>query len=81
METQALEIFTKLFSNDESVKRFKKSNLRFIEQEPHRFVEQNPDKPSSYAKLARTGHKIMWVINYKTNKYIAKVVDGVFSLV
>jgi hypothetical protein len=81
MEPQALEIFNKIFSNDQSVKRFKKSNLRFIETEPHRFVEQNPDKPSSYGKLAKAGHQIMWVINYKTDKYIAKVIDGVFSLV
>ena len=76
-EQQALEIFTDLFA-DKGVKKFK-NKIRYIEVENHRFVEQNQEKPSKYGTMARAGAKIMWVINTKSNKYEALVVDGKYS--
>lgn len=80
VQTVALEMFKKLFAKDNTeVKRFKTNKLKYLEQGDLRFIEQNPDKPSTYAKMAREGHQVMWVINYKTNKYLARVVDGTFT--
>ena len=49
------------------------------------YLEQNPYKDSKYGRLARQGHKIIWIIYEPVNKskqhpfrpgaYIAKVVD------
>ena len=35
------------------------------------FLEQNPKKQSFYGKLARQGHRIVWIL-YK-NKYIGRI--------
>lgn len=40
------------------------------------FIEQNPDKGSSWAEKAREGHNILWVM--KGRRYIAQVFDGEF---
>lgn len=37
-------------------------NLRSLEFRGVTFIEQNPNKDSSYAKLAREGHRLMWGI-------------------
>lgn len=42
----------------------------------HRFVTQNPAKYSKWAKMAREGHKVMWIINSRTGKWLGPVVDG-----
>jgi hypothetical protein len=76
-EKEALKVFDDLFA-DKGVKKFK-NKIRYIEVENHRFVEQNQDKPSKYGTMARAGAKIMWVINTKSNKYEALVVDGKYS--
>lgn len=51
------------------------------------YLEQNPLKDSEHGRLAKDGHKIMWIIYKPRNKeinhpfkpgtYIAKVMDGV----
>jgi hypothetical protein len=47
-----------------------------------RFIEQNPDKKdgmgnfSTYAQLARQGHRIVWVINRDTDEWPGRVQDG-----
>lgn len=38
-----------------------------------RFVQQNPDKDSWCARLAREGHKITWVIVNETNLWAGHV--------
>ena len=44
------------------------------------FIEQNPHKSSKEAFLVREkGYKILWVIDRKKNRYVGKVVNGVFS--
>lgn len=79
LKQTALAMFIKLFNGAPEIKRFSKSNLRYLEEGAHRFVEQNPNKPSKYAKMAKEGHKVMWVINYRTDKYVAVVIDGVYT--
>jgi hypothetical protein len=39
-------------------------------------IEQNPEKPSRWGKLAREGHRVVQVRDLSTQKYVAAVVDG-----
>lgn len=40
------------------------------------FIEQNPRKKTEWAKKARKGAKIFWIIDTKWNKYLVRVEDG-----
>ena len=59
-----------------SVKRTSKSKVRFIEHDGLTFMEQNPLKSSTWAKEAREGHQIMWVM--RERQYLARIRDGNF---
>ena len=39
-------------------------------------IEQNPEKPSRWGKLAREGHRVVQFRNLATQKYVAAAVDG-----
>ena len=39
-------------------------------------IEQNPDKPSRWGKLARDGHQVVEFKDVGTNRFIAVAVDG-----
>jgi hypothetical protein len=39
-------------------------------------IEQNPQKPSRWGKLAREGRRVVQVRDLATQKYVAAVVDG-----
>jgi len=39
-------------------------------------IEQNPEKPSRWGKLAREGHQVVQVRDVGSGKYVAAVVDG-----
>jgi hypothetical protein len=39
-------------------------------------IEQNPEKPSRWGKLAREGHRVVQVRDVGSGKYVAAVVDG-----
>ncbi|HKV82452.1 MAG TPA: hypothetical protein VJP02_30170 [Candidatus Sulfotelmatobacter sp.] len=39
-------------------------------------IEQNPEKPSRWGKLAREGRKVVQVRDLGTQKYVAAIVDG-----
>jgi hypothetical protein len=39
-------------------------------------IEQNPEKASHWAKLAREGHRVVQIRDLATQKYVAAVVDG-----
>ena len=39
-------------------------------------IEQNPEKPSRWGKLAREGRRVAQVRDLGTQKYVAAVVDG-----
>jgi len=67
-----------LSSGAGSIKKVKIGNFLYL--------EQNPYKDSKYGRLARAGHKIMWIIyeptedvpfhRYKPGSYIMKVENG-----
>ncbi len=73
---EILAAFEKLFGKDrDGVRRFKPSGVRYVDL-PGKLilVEQNQDKESHWAKLAREGHKVAWVM--KDGEYLARVVDN-----
>jgi hypothetical protein len=39
-------------------------------------IEQNPEKPSRWGQLARSGHQIVQIKDAERNKFVAVVVDG-----
>jgi hypothetical protein len=39
-------------------------------------IEQNPEKPSQWGKLAREGHRVVQFRDLDSGKYVAVVVDG-----
>ena len=39
-------------------------------------IEQNPEKPSRWGKLAREGHRVVQFRDLQTQKYVAVAVDG-----
>ena len=39
-------------------------------------IEQNPEKPSRWGKLAREGHRVVQFRDLGTQKYVAVTVDG-----
>ena len=39
-------------------------------------IEQNPEKPSQWGKLARDGHRVVQFRDLLTQKYVAVAVDG-----
>jgi hypothetical protein len=39
-------------------------------------IEQNPEKPSRWGKLARGGHHVVQFKDSETNKFVAVSVDG-----
>ena len=70
-----LVAFEKLFGGGRGVRRFPRSGLRFVElPEGAVLVEQNPKKTSEWAQLARSGHRVAWVM--RDGAYLARVVDG-----
>ena len=39
-------------------------------------IEQNPEKPSRWGKLAREGRRVVQVRDLSSQKYVGAVVDG-----
>ncbi len=39
-------------------------------------IEQNPDKPSQWGKLASSGHQVVQFKDVQSNKFVAVSVDG-----
>ncbi len=82
---KALIAYEAIFSNQERIiidgieyimERTPRANLRFFNVEGYSFLEQNPKKSSHWAKLAREGSLIMWVM--KGRRFLAQVRDGEF---
>ena len=42
----------------------------------YQLIEQNPEKPSRWGKLAREGHRVVQVRDVELGKYVAAAVDG-----
>ncbi|HEX6505286.1 MAG TPA: hypothetical protein VF011_18735 [Terriglobales bacterium] len=39
-------------------------------------IEQNPEKPSRWGRLARTGHQIVQFLDRQTRRFVAVAIDG-----
>ncbi len=67
--------FEKLFSEGEGVSRYSHSGLRYVKLPGDAvLVEQNPQKETQWARLARKGRKVAWAI--RGDEYLARVIDG-----
>lgn len=65
----------KLFSGGKGVRRYTHSGLRYVKLPGEAvLVEQNPQKETRWAKMARKGHKVAWAI--RGDEYLARVIDG-----
>jgi hypothetical protein len=75
-EESILAAFEKLFKPGQpGVHRFKASGVLYVNLGGGAIlVEQNPNKRSQWAMLARQGHRIAWVM--RDREYLARVVDG-----
>jgi hypothetical protein len=62
------------------VKRTSMQRLKTVKFEmngrEYQAIEQNPDKPSRWGKLARDGHSVVQFKDGVTNKFVAVAVDG-----
>lgn len=85
LKAVALKAYDAIFDDKESVdidgeeypvERTPRANLRFVKVDRFTFLEQNPSKSSRWAKMAREGHRIMWVLTRR--RYLGQVRDGVF---
>jgi hypothetical protein len=75
-EESILAAFEKLFKPGEpGVRHFQPSGVRYVNLSGGAIlVEQNPNKRSQWAVLARGGHQVAWVM--RDGEYLARVVDG-----
>lgn len=47
-----------------------------VEGRRYEAIEQNPEKPSRWGQLARSGHQVVQFKDAERNKFVAVVVDG-----
>jgi len=47
-----------------------------VDGKEYQAIEQNPEKPSRWGKLAREGHQVVQFRDLLTQKYVAVAVDG-----
>jgi hypothetical protein len=67
--------FEKLFGGGRGVQKFARSGLRYVKLAGGALlIEQNPEKKSEWAQLARQGRRVAWVM--RDGEYLARVVDG-----
>jgi hypothetical protein len=85
LRDKALKAYEAIFNNQETIEidgytyhmdYTSLQNLRKFNIDGYNYLEQNPDKGSSWAKMAREGHQIMWIM--KGRRYLAQVMDGEF---
>ena len=76
MEGDAVAIDGKRYA----VKRSSAQRLKMVtfavDGEEYTAIEQNPEKPSRWGKLARDGYKVVQFKNVQTNRFVAVAVDG-----
>jgi hypothetical protein len=62
------------------VRRTCKQGLRTVsfamEGRQYAAIEQNPEKPSQWGELARSGHQVVQFKDVQTNRFVAVAVDG-----
>jgi hypothetical protein len=70
-----LVAFEKLFGGGRGVEKFRRSGLRYVRLAGGALlIEQNSQKKSEWAELARAGRRVAWVM--REGEYLARVVDG-----
>ena len=47
-----------------------------VEGHEYQAIEQNPEKPSRWGQLARSGHQVVQFKDAERNKFVAVAVDG-----
>lgn len=62
------------------VRRTSASRLRIVSfsvaEHDYEAIEQNPEKPSRWGRLARDGHQVVQLKDSATNRFVAVAVDG-----
>src|SRR5271165_6948635 len=48
----------------------------FVGGREYQAIEQNPEKPSRWGQLARSGHQVVQFKDAESNRFVAVVVDG-----
>lgn len=85
LEEKSRKIYTAIFDNKKHVeiddveypiKKFS-SGIKYVDLFGYRYIEQNRNKKSEWAKKAREGHKIMWII--KGRRYLARIMDDIYT--
>ena len=85
VEEIAYNVYEAIFSNRTSVEidgevypieKTSKNKVRLIRHDNLTYIEQNPNKSSHWAKEARSGHKILWVM--RNRRYLFRIMDGNF---
>jgi hypothetical protein len=57
--------------------RHRLRSARFVmDGREYEAIEQNPEKPSRWGKLAAEGHQVVQFRDMETNKYVGVSVDG-----
>jgi len=47
-----------------------------VEGQEYEAIEQNPETPSRWGQLARSGHQVVQFKDAESNRFVAVVVDG-----
>ena len=62
------------------VRRTSKQGLRTVTftvgERQYAAIEQNPDKPSRWGQLARSGHQVVQFKDVEANRFVGVAVDG-----
>ena len=53
-----------------------KSAAFSVEGQEYEAIEQNPEKPSRWGQLARSGHQVVQFKDAESSRFVAVVVDG-----
>ena len=53
-----------------------KSMSLSIDRHEYQAIEQNPEKPSTWGQLARSGHQVVQFKDVGINRFVAVAVDG-----
>ena len=84
LKSIAAQVMTSAFASIDGksvpVRRTSTQRLRTVafNVEGHRYqaIEQNPEKPSRWGQLARSGHQVVQFRDVERNQFVAVVVDG-----
>src|ERR1039457_6392275 len=76
MSADEVEIEGKRLPVRRTSKRGLKTVTFTMEGRQYAAIEQNPEKPSRWGQLARSGHVVVQFKDVETNRFVAVSVDG-----